>query len=647
MRSPLITACLLLLMWLVTPVAAAPPPGSPPPFAEGEVLVAFKPGVRAMMMADIHRSLGGRVIKNIEPLGIQLVAVPAGSVMEKLALYRRSPYTRYAEPNYYRLLGPLQPTLIPDEGDGSLLGEYFDDQWGLHNTGQSFYYFNLMSGTADADIDAAEGWDRANTLGITLGSPEIKVAILDTGVDCAHVDLLTDSGEVKCADITNYTDSPTANDAFGHGTHVAGIVAANTDNTLGVAGVAEQAFLGSFKVCDDNGACPDAAIISGLIEAADAGYQVINMSFGGPDGSQALTDAVEYAWSKGVVLVSSAGNENSTEVGYPARLTRVIAVGATDADDNRASFSNYGDLVSVAAPGDTILSTMPMALCAGDPTGCYEFLSGTSMAGPHVAGIAALVWARDDVSSNEQVRYIIENSADMTGAAGQNLLSWTQYGRANLAQAMSYPTQSGNLPPQPSFYYVCSGLSCDFNGGGSSDPDGDISGYNWSFGDGDSGSGVTANHRYAGSGTYTVTLTVTDDLDASSSTSKTLTVNAASNTPPTAAFSYTCSGRSCTFDGTASSDADNGDTIVQYAWTFGGSGTQNGSGAIVKYDYDSSGTYSVTLTVTDSADATGSATTAVRVKDKGKSTGSTDAGDGGGNDPGSFCERKPDHPKCQ
>lgn len=618
-----------------------------PPYVADQLLVSFKPGVRKAVIAEVHRLAGARVIKTIEPLGIQLVEVPANTVPDKLALYRRNPNTKYAEPNYNRLLDPLQPTLIPDEGTGPLLGSYFNQQWGMNNQGQFFYYFNLMSGTSDADIDAPQGWDIAESMGVSLGYPEVKVAILDTGVDCEHVDLRTDNSEIKCADIINYTSSPSVGDLFGHGTHVAGIVAANTNNTLGVAGVAEFAYLGSFKVCDDSGACPDDAILSGITDATLAGYHVINMSFGGPDGSQALVDAVNYAWANGVVLVSSAGNENATDIGYPARLTNVIAVAASDADDNRASFSNYGNQVAVTAPGDTILSTMPMDFCPGDPEGCYEFLSGTSMSGPLVAGIAALVWSRDDVSTNEQVRYIIENSSDKTGAGAQNLLSWTTYGRVNLANALSYPVQSGNLPPTASFNYACVGLSCSFNGGGSTDPDGDITTYAWSFGDGNNANGITTNHMYGATGSYTATLTVTDNQDATNATSKVLTVTATANTPPTAYFTVSCTGLSCTFDGTGSSDPDNGDTLTQYDWNFGGSGTQNGSGAIVKYDYDSSGNYNISLTVTDSANATDTANTSVRVKDNGKSSGDSGSGDGNTSDPGDFCQRKPEHPKCQ
>lgn len=655
MRPLIITVCVSLLFCLSSPVSAEVlPPGShtyqvatPASYASDQILVAFKRGISNAIIADVHRMAGGRVVKSHKQLGLQVVAIPANTVTEKLALYRRNPYVKYAEPDYNRVLSPPQPTLIPSEGSGPLLGDYFDEQWGFNNTGQSFYYFGLISGTPDADIDAAEGWDIVESLGLTLGNPEVKVAILDTGIDCGHVDLLTDNGEIKCTDIMNYTTSPTASDEFGHGTHVAGTVAANTNNSVGVAGIAEIAYLGNFKVCDDSGVCQDDAIINGLLDATQAGYQVVNMSFGGPEVSQAVIDAVNYAWDNGVVLVSSAGNENSTNVGFPANLDNVIAVAASDADDNRASYSDYGNLVSVAAPGDNILSTMPMVMCGDDPTGCYEFLAGTSMASPHVAGIAALVWARSDVTTNQQVRFVLENSADKTGAGGQNLLSWTQYGRVNMASALTYPIDNGNLSPTATFSYACTGLNCDFSASSSKDPDGNITAYDWTFGDGSSGSGLTTSHGYNAAGTYTVTLTVTDNLNATGSDSKSVTVSAASNTAPVAAFSFSCNGLSCTFDGSTSSDPDPGDSITKYTWNFDGSGTMLGSGGIVKYNYDAAGTYNVSLEVTDESSATGTTNASVRVKDKGKTSGSSGSSSGGTSDPGSFCDRKPNHPKCQ
>jgi thermitase len=160
---------------------------------------------------------------------------------------------------------------------------------------------------------------------------------------------------------------------------------------------------------------------------------------------------VNYAWTQGVVIVAGAGNGYTTKPLYPAAFDNVIAVGATDYFDNLAYFSSFGDWVSVLAPGHTIFSTVPNHFCAGmEPTdlrGCHDWKSGTSMATPHVSGIAAMVWAQDLNQTNAQVRSSIENSAEVEGALGQNFQAWVQHGRVNLYEALRY--DAGDPPPPP------------------------------------------------------------------------------------------------------------------------------------------------------------------------------------------------------
>jgi len=198
------------------------------------------------------------------------------------------------------------------------------------------------------------------------------------------------------------------------------------------------------------GICEDADIADAITYAADSGYEVINMSLAGPQSSQTLLNAVNYAWSQGVVIVAGAGNGYSTAELYPAAYNNVIAVAATDYFDNLAYFSTFGDWVSVLAPGHTILSTVPNELCnmlPDDPEGCHDWKSGTSMATPHVAGIAAMVWAQDPNQTNTQVRSSIETSAEEFGALGQSFQAWVQHGRVNLYEAlMMY--DSGGSPPE-------------------------------------------------------------------------------------------------------------------------------------------------------------------------------------------------------
>ena len=314
----------------------------------------------------------------------------------------------------------------------------------------------------------------------------VKIAILDTGIDCDSVE---HAG--KCVeeisfvgDYSDYLDDP--EDYVGHGTHVAGIAAVHTNNGIGVSGVGWNSSLGNLKTCFAYqldllpplgyfvtvGVCPLSASVSAIIHAADYGYHVINMSYGSdeldgngdpigpPAQPNAETDAISYAWSQGVVLVAAAGNDNNTTRIYPAANDDVIAVGATDHFDDRASFSTFslpGDhWVSLLAPGEDILSTNPVADCIFlaeilvfpfDPAteGCLTWNSGTSMASPHVAGAAALVWEHlfpgqapqscvspSGIPCNEVVRSHLEYGADTSGAIAQNFLSWSQYGRLNL-----------------------------------------------------------------------------------------------------------------------------------------------------------------------------------------------------------------------
>ena len=316
-------------------------------------------------------------------------------------------------------------------------------------------------GIADADIDAPEGWS------ITHGSPNIRIAILDSGVYCSHADL-----DSKCVEQTSFVGqhgSP-PDDIIGHGTHVAGIAAAETDNGVGIAGVAWEASIGSLKVCYEDytlailgiiqGVCDDADIAAAIIYAAQNGYDVINMSLAGPQFSQTLLNAVNYAWNQGVVIVAGAGNGYSTEKLYPAAYDNVIAVAATDYFDNLAYFSTFGDWVSVLAPGHTILSTVPNELCnmqPNDPEGCHDWKSGTSMATPHVAGIAAMLLAHLPGLTNAQVRSSIENSAEEVGALGQNFLAWVQHGRVNLYEALMY--DSGGPAPGGGGETIAPGIS--------------------------------------------------------------------------------------------------------------------------------------------------------------------------------------------
>jgi len=239
---------------------------------------------------------------------------------------------------------------------------------------------------------------------ITSGEASIIIAVLDTGIDKEHEDL---AGKVIAE--VNFTDSPTTEDIYGHGTHIAGIIAAAADNGVGVDGLAYNCRLMNVKVADDQGRFYSSAAAKGVTWAVDHGARVINMSLVSTEPSRELEKAISYAWSKGAVVIAAAGNLVGTKVVYPAYYSDCIAVAATDSSDRVASWSSQCDWVDVAAPGVDIYSTLPSNL--------YGSKSGTSMAAAHVSGLAGLLFAlRSDNNSNgfvnDEVRTAIESGCD-------------------------------------------------------------------------------------------------------------------------------------------------------------------------------------------------------------------------------------------
>lgn len=233
----------------------------------------------------------------------------------------------------------------------------------------------------------------------------IKVAILDTGIDEKHEDLTVAGGT------TAVDDTQWGSDGSGHGTHVAGTVAA-LDNNLGVVGVAPNVALYAVKVLSDGGSGSVSSVVGGIKWAVGQGIPVLNMSLGSGTSSQTLKDACDAAFDAGHLLVAAAGNSGNPagrgdNVGYPAAYESVIAVAASDDNDRRASFSSTGPAVELIAPGVSVLSTLP-----GDS---YDTYNGTSMASPHVAGAAALAWAVNLDLTNAGIREILQDTAEDLG----------------------------------------------------------------------------------------------------------------------------------------------------------------------------------------------------------------------------------------
>jgi thermitase len=245
---------------------------------------------------------------------------------------------------------------------------------------------------------APQAWE------ITSGTNNVVIAVLDTGIDKQQEDLV---GKVIAE--VNFTDSPTVEDVYGHGTHIAGIIAAAANNGMGIAGLAYNCSLMNVKVADDSGGFDSSAAANGVIWAVDHGAKVINMALESIEPSPRLEEAINYAWNHGAVVIAAAGNLMGDKIVYPAYYSNCIAVAATDCNDCVASWSSQGDWVDVAAPGVDIYSTLP-----GNK---YGNKSGTSMAAAYVSGLAGLLFAlRSDKNSNgfvnDEVRAAIENGCD-------------------------------------------------------------------------------------------------------------------------------------------------------------------------------------------------------------------------------------------
>jgi serine protease len=279
-------------------------------------------------------------------------------------------------------------------------------------------------------ISTGDAWQRSTGTGVT-------VAVIDSGVDASHPDL---AGHVLTGYNVMTGQAGPSTDALGHGTHVAGTIAAVTGNAVGVAAIAPDARILPIKVLGDDGKGYMSDTATGIVYAADHGAKVINMSLGATAQVEAVTNAITYARSKGVVVVAAAGNyrQNGSPTTWPGADPGVIGVAATDANDKVGSFSNAGSYVDVAAPGVDILSTYPVA------QGGYMFMSGTSMASPHVAAVAALVEAYRPGLSPDQVERAIEGTALDLGATGRD--DDYGYGRINAAAAL---TAAASMTPAP------------------------------------------------------------------------------------------------------------------------------------------------------------------------------------------------------
>lgn len=577
------------------------------PYAPDRVLVKFKPGTAATEQGQAHQAANGHVLSSLDGIDVKVIQVPNGKVPAAVKVYESNPNVLYAEPDYYRLL------VVPNEEGGPTLaggGNYFEEQWYLHNTGQKHIYkrttilgssLETTSGTSDADINAPEAWDintgQATTDITAPNTP--KVAVLDSGADCNTLEL-----QGKCIEQVNlvglsvgYLDicssSDPACDNLGHGTFVSSEVAANTDNGEGIAGTAWNTSLGIFKVCylemvTDGinlffvGLCPVSGSIAAIENASQdqydgstlvrSRYHVITMSYGSDwiDGvgnitpttpSNAECDAIANAWQRGVVVVAAAGNNGDTGRVYPAACDHVISVAASDHDDDRTSFSTFSwpsdDWVSMSAPGEAIIGILPDANCGLTPgtDSCVDWWDGTSMAAPLVAGGAALVW--NDLYNDNAGLSGLDN-CDIGGVACNQIV------RDRLQNSAAKVGARGQ----------------------------DL--LDWTrYGRLDLAAALAAPQPPVATG-------------------------------PVAAFSYSCTGYSCEFNASASTAG----SALNYAWNFGDGNT--GTTVNLTHVYTEGGPYTVTLTITDAEAATSLVAAQFNLKNSKRSISGSVSADTGG-----------------
>ena len=403
-RAPFIALSLVVLLAIASPaaakepnpdpdgaVAALPEPGEVIP---GEVVVGFRDVYRGR---ESIRSRGLDVRRLLEsPALIAAVVDSRGrAVSDVLAELRADPAIAFAEPNYL--------VRLADEGTVTAVA---------------------VSDPKTGDQYSLDRMRVRNAWAATHGGSNV-IAVLDTGVQAGHGDLI---GRVLPGrDFVN--DDTNAADDNGHGTWVAGIIAANANDGYGMAGISWTDKILPVKMMNSNGTGSSADLAAGLVWAADKGADVINMSVGGFPYSQAVQNAVNYAWNKGAVLVGAAGNNRREEVFYPASFDNVVSVSATQNNDEFSNWSSWGPKVDVSAPGSSVLTTNCTAgICPHPDWGSHTLISGTSFATPNVAGVIALIRAKYPSFTPQQVVDRLRNTADDLGYAGWD----PKYGRGRV-----------------------------------------------------------------------------------------------------------------------------------------------------------------------------------------------------------------------
>ncbi|HVQ00868.1 MAG TPA: S8 family peptidase [Candidatus Thermoplasmatota archaeon] len=340
-------------------------------YEPGEVVVGFQSTVN---VKDLTSFQDHAVKEKIIDLNTAVLTVNEGTEQVFIEHLTDLPSVRYAEYNWL-----VHASLIPND-------PRWNQQWGPQR------------------IHCEEAWDSGT------GNSSIVIAIVDTGIDYHHEDIASHYTSGGYDWVNSDTDPMDDNN---HGTHCAGIAAAVMNNAKGIAGVAQVNLLAE-KILNSDGQGTASQVANGITHAADHGADVISMSFGATSSSEVIEDACSYAYAtKNMILVAASGNDGKDQMEYPAGYDTVIAVGATDQSDQVCDFSNYGSKLELVAPGYQILSTVR--------NNQYDSYDGTSMACPHVSGVAALALSKHPGATNVWIRELLDNSAEDLGAPGKDI----------------------------------------------------------------------------------------------------------------------------------------------------------------------------------------------------------------------------------
>ncbi|SNQ61440.1 S8 family peptidase [Candidatus Methanoperedens nitratireducens] len=361
------------------------------------IIIGFEPAGSKQNILDVIKKYNGEVLEEIPAINAIVVNVPSKLRIALNSDMTLNKYARYIEDDAIISIPPDEITMAPVNS--------------IQLTPDDPLYANLWGIRM---IQANYTWN------VTTGNKNTIVAVIDTGADYNHEDLSAVNASLGWDFVNNDADPMDDN---GHGTHVAGTVAATINNGKGVVGVAPGITIMPLKVLDSNGSGRISDIANAITYAADHGARILSMSFGSWFPSKAMEDATKYAvYTKGTLAFAAAGNDGLQLNTYPAAYNWILAVAAVGYDGNRAAYSNHGAFVDIAAPGGSNDGNQRHDILSTWPGSTYAYAAGTSMATPHASGVAALYWSYNPSLTNAQIGNALIKNADDKGAVG-----WDKY----------------------------------------------------------------------------------------------------------------------------------------------------------------------------------------------------------------------------